>query len=458
VRYCAECRSVSADVAQSCMVCERPLPIETEPLFDGRYRTLSELGRGVNGVVWKALDVTLDRPVALKFLSARLGKLPLAVGRFQREASALASIRSEHVAQVYGFGIDGTTLYIAMELIDGMACADIVEQHDRNDSFVPVHRALVILTEMARGLAAVHAAGIVHRDVKPDNVLVERGTGRAVLVDFGLAVPAETRRFSGLVGSPAYMAPEQVTGEEKITSRADVYALGATAYHLLTNQLVFERGGVREMLKAQTEEIPAPVSTHREELAPLDPVIARALEKDPADRFSSATELARALELAGARWLRADHAGDDVASAEDQEIVAARILVVDDDDDFAKLAVRAAQLAFFGTTARVRRARSGEEALRDAARKPPQLVLLDYRMPGIDGVEVLSRLRSLPGARDARVFVITAEAGEEQRWRFDALGIDGFLRKPIQLRELVDVISAMARARGWVALEETLDD
>ncbi|MCA9608491.1 MAG: response regulator, partial [Myxococcales bacterium] len=97
---------------------------------------------------------------------------------------------------------------------------------------------------------------------------------------------------------------------------------------------------------------------------------------------------------------------------------------------------------------------TGEEALLNAARKPPQLVLLDYDLPGMDGVELLSRLRSLPGAKKARVVVISAKAGDAERWRFDALGVDGFLRKPITMKELVDVIGALGRARGWIAVDE----
>jgi len=458
VKRCAECDCVSRDDAVVCMVCDAPLELAAQELFDGRYLTKRELGRGASGVVWEAEDVGLKRPVALKFLSPRFARMPVAVRRFQREAAALASVRSSHVAQVFGFGIDSATLYMAMELIEGSSCGDILEQHEDNDTYLPVHRTLVILSDMAKGLTAVHAAGIVHRDVKPDNVIVERGTGRAVLVDFGLAVPAETARHSGTVGSPAYMSPEQVLGDAPISSRTDVYAMGCTAYHMLTNQLVFPTSDIGAMMRLQTSVEPELLSSIRPELEPLDGVIARAVAKDPEARYASVAELANALEMAGQQWLRPESApsSDSVVQGLPAS-VSARILVVDDDDDFAKLAVRAARLAFFGTQAKVARARSGAEALQNAAIKPPQLVLLDYRMPGMDGVEVLSRLRSLPGARAARVFVITGEAGEAQRWRFDALGIDGFLRKPIQLRELVDVITAMARARGWVALEETLD-
>lgn len=453
VRFCEACESVNGTTAVRCMVCSARLHPSSPDLFDGRYQTVRELGRGASGVVWAAEDRSLRRPVALKFLAPPLARNPTAVRRFQREAAALASIRSEHVAQVHAFGVEGPSSFIVMELIQGRTLEALLEEHESNETFIPVHRGLVMLRELARGLAAVHASGLVHRDVKPANVVVEQGTGRTVLVDFGLAVHTAERRALESVGSPAYMPPEQAAGEATLTSRADVYALGCTGYHLLTNRLVFPHDDVLSMIEAQLEQAPSPPSTHRPELEPLDWVFLRALQKDPADRFASAIELANALDSAGAPWLR--QAVEGTADAGPHNV---RILVVDDDDAFAALAVRAAQLAFFGTSARVARARTGEEALRDAAAKPPQLVLLDFHMPGLDGVEVLSRLRALPGASEARVLVLSAKAGEHARWRFDALGVDGFVRKPIELRALVDVIGSLSRARGWIPLEEDADE
>ncbi|RZO63605.1 MAG: response regulator [Sandaracinaceae bacterium] len=455
MRHCSECGAVSPSSATTCVVCGDELSVELgKELVDGRYLTQHEVGRGAMGVVWQAEDVALQRPVALKFLAPRYVRRPQALRRFQREAAALASIRSDHVAQVYSFGIDGQSFFFAMELVLGQSCDRIIDQYERNRAHVPIHRALVILREVALGLSAVHAARIVHRDVKPDNAVVERGSGRTVLVDFGLAAPETGSRDSGTVGTPAYMAPEQIRGGERISPRTDVYGLGCTAFHLLTNRLVFETDKVPEMLQQQLEKAPRSLSALRPELAPLDSVVARALAKDPAERFASCAEMASAIEIAGARWLSRPEPIVAEPTLEDAVPVAARILVVDDDDDFAKLSVRAAQLAFFGTAARVARAKTGEEALANASRKPPSLVLLDYQMPGMDGVETLSRLRELPGASRTRVVVISATAGEEERWRFDALGIDGFLKKPIELRELVDVITAIGRARGWIPVDE----
>lgn len=455
MRECPECGAVNRARASRCLVCDDAFAEAAEDLIDGRYRTLRELGRGANGVVYEALDVALKRRVALKFLAPQLGDKPKAVRRFQHEAAALASIRSDHVAQIYAFGLDARSQFFAMELVVGQSCKRIIKQQAENREWISVHRALVILIEVARGLSAVHAAGIVHRDVKPDNAVVEQGTGRTVLVDFGLAVSDEDRGDNQVVGSPAYMAPEQIRATSRISARTDVYGLACAGFHLLTNRLVFDTDIVKQMLARQLDE-PAPrLSSVRPELAPLDDVFLRALEKDPEDRYSNCAELTSALELAGAPWLKPSM--PTVQSGEFEEPVAARILVVDDDDEFAKLSVRASQIAFFGTSSKVARAATGEEALLNAARKPPQLVLLDYDLPGMDGVELLSRLRALPGAKKARVIVISATAGDAERWRFDALGVDGFLKKPITMKELIDVIAALGRARGWIAVEEADD-
>ncbi|MCB9594316.1 MAG: protein kinase [Sandaracinaceae bacterium] len=455
MRACTECGSVNPVEARRCLVCDDPLPAAVEDLIDGRYRTIKELGRGANGVVYAALDVALKRQVALKFLAPKLTQKPRALKRFQREAVALASIRSDHVAQVFSFGIEQSAFFFSMELVLGRSCKRIIQQQADNQEWIPVHRALVILIEMARGLAAVHSAGIVHRDVKPDNAVVEQGTGRTVLVDFGLAVTGDEPGDHAVVGSPAYMAPEQIRGTSRISARTDVYGLACAGFHLLTNRLVFQTDDVKAMLSLQLNEAPPRLSSCRPELEPLDEVFLRALSKDPEDRFSNCAEMTSALELAGAPWLKPSL--PTAPSGEFEEPVAARILVVDDDDEFAKLSVRASQIAFFGTSSKVARARTGEEALLNAARKPPQLVLLDYDLPGMNGVEMLSRLRSLPGAKKARVVVISAKAGDAARWRFDALGVDGFLRKPITMKELVDVIQALGRARGWIAVDEADD-
>lgn len=246
MRACPECGSVNPVQITRCLVCDDPLPKEIEDLIDGRYRTLKELGRGANGVVFAAFDVALRRQVALKFLAPQLVKKPRAVKRFQREASALASIRSDHVAQVFSFGIEKGAMFFAMELVLGRSCKKIIEQQTANDEWIPVHRALVILIEMSRGLSAVHSAGIVHRDVKPDNIFLRdelAGIDSVKLIDFSVSkFVEEATRVSvdgEVLGTAAYLAPEQAMGQRNLDHRIDIWAVGIVLYEMLVGEPPF---------------------------------------------------------------------------------------------------------------------------------------------------------------------------------------------------------------------------
>src|SRR5579859_4675687 len=182
-------------------------------LVDGRYAIESELGHGGMGVVYLAHDVGLRRSVALKFLASEVGRDEASLERFRREAAALASIRHENVVQVYAFGQHDESLFFAMEYVAGKNLEDIVTGYTENGAFVPARLAIMILERVAGGLDAVHSVGLVHRDVKPANVVIEEGSGRPVLLDLGLARPLagqRTTRASEVVGSPPYMAPEQI--------------------------------------------------------------------------------------------------------------------------------------------------------------------------------------------------------------------------------------------------------
>ncbi|MDH5493737.1 MAG: protein kinase, partial [Myxococcales bacterium] len=449
-RVCEACQLVCRAETTKCGVCARALPPVDERLFDGRYRRLRKVGSGSMGTVWKAEDVPLNRPVALKFLAGGRFAGPRAVRRFQQEAAALASIRHDHVAQVYSFGLSGDALYFSMEFVHGKALDAIIAAHARYALNIPVHRALVILRDVASGLSAVHAADLVHRDVKPENVIIETGSGRAVVVDFGLALatPEGSVRQTGMQGTPAYMAPEQIAGDGEVTRRTDVYALGCTAFELLTNHLPFESESVVDMLCMHELDPPPAVSSYLPELAPFDAVIRRALAKDPADRWPSAAAMVSALMTAGRAWMRPGLATLPRPSAGEVAIGALRILVVDDDEDFVAFAARAAELAL-GLDADIVRAESGHQALTLAAEAMPHLVILDYGMPGIDGIETLSRLRELPQGDRARVIATSASSSEAMQIRFHTLGVEVFLQKPIETGMLIEHIRRVAHTHGY---------
>jgi serine/threonine-protein kinase len=425
----------------------------TKPvLIDSRYEVQAELGRGAMGVVYLARDVGLNRSVAVKLIAPEYAGNARIVAYIQREARALATIRSNHVVQVYASGPHKDSYFFAMEFIQGRSLETIINDHRRHGTYVPMYRALTILRQIAHGLGAVHGAGIVHRDVKPANIVIEENTGRPVLVDFGLAVPADAHAEAA--GTPTVMAPEQgrMVDGGIVTIRTDIYSLGCTAYKLLTGHLPFESKNMVELLRAHMMEEVRPVSSWRPDLAPFDRVFSRALAKDPDERYASCEDLAIALDQAGSQWMPHEGASSGAggsASSQGDARRGVRVLIVDDDDMFRVFAARAVTLAFQDFPARVTGAGSGLDALTSALHNPPNLVVLDYDMPGLDGINTLSRLRVLPGGLEARILVVSARAKDQERWRFSVLGVQDFLAKPVELQDLVDTLARIARRSGW---------
>jgi len=265
-----------------------------EHLVGGRYRLLRKLGTGGMGSVYLCEHVALGRRSALKLLrpSGDLG--PELVERFRQEAQAASRIEHENVVDVLDFGEDDGGLYYVMELLEGRTLAKLMRQ----DGPLPLPRALGLLEQVCRALAAAHACGVVHRDVKPDNVLVEvlpDGTERAKLIDFGISHVTGTGRLTRhgeIIGTPEYMAPEQASGAE-VDALTDVYAVGVLAFELLTGSLpLLGPTAIATLVAHQTQPPPAP-GTLRAGLPPeLDRLVLRALSKKKADRFQSMQGLA----------------------------------------------------------------------------------------------------------------------------------------------------------------------
>jgi serine/threonine protein kinase len=437
-----------------------PLP-EVPPLVvDGRYEVEAVVGHGGMGIVYLARDLGLGRPVALKMIAPRWVGDDRVVQSFQREAKALASIRSQYVVQVHAFGLHEASYFFAMEYVRGRSLRQILAEHREHGDTIPLHRSLTILHRVAQGIDAVHAAGMFHRDVKPSNIVIEEDTGRPVLVDFGLAMPSADHAAALAIGTPQYMAPEQagvgVPGAV-VGARTDVYSLGITAFEMLTGELPFESADLAQLMRRHARKKPPSPSSVRRDLAVFDKAIARALAKDPEERFPSCTAFAEVLGAAGERWITstlptlpppppsdADTAPDVTSPAPGEPL---HVLVVDDSPVFRRFTVQATQLAFFrhkkDLRVVVQGAGSGHEAIEQATMEPPDLVLLDFDMPGLDGVDTLSRLRALPGGGGARVVVLSGRVGAADRWRFAVLGVNDFVAKPIDFRQLVDRIEAI---------------
>ena len=262
----------------------------------GRYSLERELGRGGMGVVFLARDVALDRLIAIKLLPPQLADNGELRARFLREARTAAGLSHPHIVPIHAVEEHGDLVCFVMGYIDG----ETLRQRVLRTGPLPIADAMRVIQEVAWALDHAHARGVIHRDVKPDNVLLERGTGRALVTDFGIArVAASPSDTGGLLGTPHYMSPEQAEGRAA-DARSDLYALGVTAWFAVTGKLPFDAPTVAGLLTKQVSERPGPVANVAVDLPPrFAAAIDRCLEKDPARRFPDAGELAEAVR--GAR-------------------------------------------------------------------------------------------------------------------------------------------------------------
>jgi WD40 repeat protein/tRNA A-37 threonylcarbamoyl transferase component Bud32 len=260
------------------------------------YEIEGELGRGGMGVVYKARDTRLNRTVALKMVQADGPADARHLIRFLAEAEAVAAVRHPHVVQIYEFGEHGGRPFIALEYLPGGSLTDRL----RGGNPSPPAEAAALVARLARGVQAAHAAGVVHRDVKPSNVLFDAG-GEPKVTDFGLAKKtgaADLTRTQAVMGTPAYMAPEQAEGRGKFVGpQADVYALGVILYECLTGTVPFEGDSVMAVLRRVADEEPEQPRKRRPGVPrDLELVCLRCLRKNSADRYPTAGELADDLE------------------------------------------------------------------------------------------------------------------------------------------------------------------
>jgi hypothetical protein len=264
--------------------------------FD-RFELRGQLGHGGFATVYRAYDTALGREVALKVLHPHLAAVPSMRERFVREGESLGRINHPNVVRVLATGEAGATAYLVTELIEGRSLAAMLDAQGS----LPAMHLLPIVRQVANALAALHAGHLVHRDVKPDNILVEQTTGRAVLLDLGVARALDAVSLTSsdvFVGTPGFMAPEQLRAGSPVTSQTDVYQLGATIYTMLTGQLPFS-GDPAQVLTAVLSTPPPDVSVHRPDLSrDVAAVIARAMAKEPAWRQPGAPALVSELEAA----------------------------------------------------------------------------------------------------------------------------------------------------------------
>lgn len=261
-----------------------------------QYLVDAEIGRGGMAVVYRATDLRLHRRVAIKVLPPELAFNADVRERFHREAQTAAQLAHPSIVPIYTVDEREGIVYIVMALVDGESLAERLAREPR----LPVAEARRVLSGVADALAYAHSMGVVHRDVKPDNIMLDRATGRPMVTDFGIARAAQgdTRlTVTGVaIGTPAYMSPEQALGERELDGRSDIYSLGVIGYQLLAGETPFKASNTPAMLVKHVSESPRPLAMLRPDVPPvLAHAIARALAKKPDDRWPDAVAFRDAL-------------------------------------------------------------------------------------------------------------------------------------------------------------------
>jgi serine/threonine-protein kinase len=261
-----------------------------------QYALEGEIGRGGMSVVYRARDLRLNRSVAIKVLPPELSHDPAVRARFTREAQTAAQLSHAHIVPIYDVGERDGIAYFVMAMLTGGNLATLLTYEPR----LPVEEVRRFLREVADALDYAHQRGVIHRDIKPDNVLLDRESGRAMVTDFGIAwaMEASSRLTAtgAAVGTPTYMSPEQAVGERALDGRSDIYSLGVLAYQMLTGRVPFTASNAMALLLKHVTERPKPISELRPETPPaMTEAIERALMKSPEDRWPTAGTLRDAL-------------------------------------------------------------------------------------------------------------------------------------------------------------------
>ncbi len=257
----------------------------------GRYSLEREVGRGGMGIVFLARDVALDRPIAIKLLPPAMAAKPDLRGRFLSEARTAAKLSQPNIVPIHDVEELGDLVFFVMAYVDGETLGDRLRRHGP----LTPHDAARMLQEVAWALAYAHGRGVVHRDVKPDNIMLERGTGRAVVMDFGIARPVDTAASGEIIGTAQYMSPEQARGDP-VDGRSDLYGLGVVGFLALTGRLPFEAEDTTGLLAMHLTRDPPPVAAVAPGLpSKLARAIDRCLVKEAAGRFPTGEALAEAV-------------------------------------------------------------------------------------------------------------------------------------------------------------------
>jgi serine/threonine-protein kinase len=415
----------------------KPALFDIGEVVAGTYEIRGVLGEGGMGCVYGAHDTALNRRVAIKASWPSVDEDMLL-----KEAQAIASVRHPGMIDVFAFGHHRGIPFLVMEYLYGVDLASFLEKRF-GDAPLSATETLDLLIPVADALAAVHRSGIVHRDVKPGNIMLTPN-GRMVLMDFGLFQPESDDRTK-LSGTPEYMAPESLLGEvqPRTAFLVDVYALGMTAYELLAGDAPFVHDTPGRTVRAQIYKDPPPLLEKRPDLPPrLAALVHEMVAKDLLERPPSMEAVAfrmRALREAGS-----------VKPRETQRDQFA-VLVVDDDAALAKLVGLYATRAV--PDAHVLLAEDAEHALASIRERPPDVMLLDLHMPRMNGIELCMMLRGMHLADQCTIVAVSAGASPGDLDLLMQLGLTRFVPKGAELgallaAELTEIYATWQRSRA----------
>ncbi len=263
----------------------------------GKYKIIEEIGRGGFADVYKAIDTTLNRTVALKFLEPRLLREPTFVERFQREAQLAANLRHPNIVIIHEFAWEAGAVYMAMEFLEGRTLKEVILE----EGALPLRRIVNMVGQITSALDYAHRRGLVHRDIKPSNIMVG-ADDHVTVMDFGIAKAATLTALTTtgrIFGTPEYMSPEQAEGLEEPDARSDVYSLGVVIYEMVTGKVPFSGATPLSIMRGHADKPPPRPSEVNPDVSPaVEAVLLRALAKKREERYQSAGEMARALEEA----------------------------------------------------------------------------------------------------------------------------------------------------------------
>ncbi|MBY0230990.1 MAG: protein kinase [Gemmataceae bacterium] len=425
---------------------------KTFGLVLGNFRVLERLGAGGMATVYKAEHLEMRHLVAIKVLEMSPESDPRLETRFNAEMRAIARLRHPNIVAAMDAGkahsanpSDPVLWYLVMEYVPG----EDLDRHVRTRGALPVETACDLACQIASALAETHKLGLIHRDIKPPNVLVTP-EGQAKLLDFGLSQHRSTRltQPGTVMGTVDFMAPEQARDSSAVDCRADIYSLGGTLYWCLAGQLPFpEEGSAVELLLRRLTQQPPSLRESRPDIpAELDAVVRKMMALEPADRYASAKEVMSAL----LPFQRSEAPrGSDPGRSRPVPLPEAarrvqRVLLVDEQPGMRLFCKAVLQ----GEWVQCEEAGSGQEALVMAAERLPDLVLLDLHLKGMPGAEVLRALRANHPGTNLKVFLLADQGSADDLARLLPTGADDFVTKPFSVTQFAGRVQAALRLKA----------